>query len=95
MSFPKELTALRQWICWRLEPDPKSDKPRKVPYDPKTGRKASSTNPESWASLAEAQAARAKYLFTGIGFVFTAECGIVGVDIDHCRNEDGSFTEKR
>ena len=58
MSFPKELTALRQWICWRLEPDPKSDKPRKVPYDPKTGRKASSTNPESWATLAEAQAAR-------------------------------------
>jgi putative DNA primase/helicase len=93
MSFPKELTALRQWICWRLEPDPKSDKPRKVPYDPKTGRKASSTNPESWASLAEAQAARAKYLFTGIGFVFTAECGIVGVDIDHCRNEDGSFSD--
>ena len=93
MTFPKELCSLRQWICWRLEPDPKSDKPRKVPYDPKTGRKASSTNPESWATLAEAQAAREKFLFTGIGFVFTAECGIVGVDIDHCRNEDGSFTD--
>ena len=37
MSFPKELTALAQWICWRLEPDPKGGKPRKVPYDPKTG----------------------------------------------------------
>jgi putative DNA primase/helicase len=93
MTFPKELCSLRQWICWRLEPDLKSDKPRKVPYDPKTGRKASSTNPESWATLAEAQAAREKFLFTGIGFVFTAECGIVGVDIDHCRNEDGSFTD--
>ena len=93
MKFPKELITLRQWICWRLEPDPKSDKPRKVPYDPKTGRKASSTNPESWATLAEAQAAREKFLFTGIGFVFTEECGIVGVDIDHCRNEDGSFTD--
>ncbi|MBR6571609.1 MAG: DNA primase [Clostridia bacterium] len=93
MNFPKELITLRQWICWRLEPDPKSDKPRKVPYDPKTGRKASSTNPESWATLAEAQAAREKFLFTGIGFVFTEECGIVGVDIDHCRNDDGSFTD--
>ena len=48
MSFPQELTALRQWICWRLEPDPRGEKPRKVPYAPRTGRKASSTNPETW-----------------------------------------------
>lgn len=93
MPYPKELSDLRQWICWRLEPDPKSDKPRKVPYDPKTGRKASSTNPDTWATLTEAMVAREKYLFTGVGFVFTEECGIVGVDIDHCRNEDGSFTD--
>lgn len=93
MRFPNELAALPQWICWRLEPDPKSDKPRKVPYDPKTGRKASSTNPQSWATLAEAMAAKDKYLFTGVGFVFTEAGGIVGVDIDHCRNEDGSFNE--
>ena len=52
MNFPKELAALQQWICWRLEPDPKSEKPRKVPYDPKTGHKASSTNPQTWATLA-------------------------------------------
>lgn len=84
MNFPKELAALPQWICWRLEPDPKSEKPRKVPYDPKTGRKASSTNPQTWATLAEAEAARQKYLFTGVGFVFTEAGGIVGVDIDHC-----------
>ena len=61
VNYPKEITGLRQWICWRLEPDPKSEKPRKIPYDPKTGRKASSTNPDTWASLAEAQAARDKY----------------------------------
>ena len=30
MNFPKELAALPQWICWRLELDPKSEKPRKV-----------------------------------------------------------------
>ena len=70
MSFPQELTALRQWICWRLEPDPKGEKPRKVPYDPRTGRKASSTNPETWATLPEAMRAQTKYLFTGVGFVY-------------------------
>ena len=93
MSFPQELTTLRQWICWRLEPDPRGEKPRKVPYDPRTGRKASSTNPETWATLPEAMRAQTKYLFTGVGFVFTEAGGIVGVDIDHCRNEDGTFTE--
>lgn len=93
MNFPQELAALRQWICWRLEPDPKGERPRKVPYDPKTGRKASSTNPETWATLPEAMRAQTKYLFTGVGFVFTEAGGIVGVDIDHCRNEDGTFTE--
>ena len=93
MNFPQELAALRQWICWRLEPDPKGERPRKVPYDPKTGRKASSTNPETWATLPEAVRAQTKYLFTGVGFVFTEAGGIVGVDIDHCRNEDGTFTE--
>lgn len=93
MNFPQELADLRQWICWRLEPDPRGEKPRKVPYDPRTGRKASSTNPETWATLPEAMRAQTKYLFTGVGFVFTEAGGIVGVDIDHCRNEDGTFTE--
>lgn len=93
MSFPKELTALPQWICWRLEPDPKGDKPRKVPYDPKTGRKASSTNPQTWATLPEAEAACTRYTFTGLGFVFTEESNLVGVDIDHCREADGSLND--
>ena len=92
MNFPQETRDL-VWICWRLEPDPKGERPRKVPYDPKTGRKASSTNPETWATLPEAMRAQTKYLFTGAGFVFTEAGGIVGVDIDHCRNEDGTFTE--
>ena len=93
VNYPKDIASLRQWICWRLEPDPKSEKPRKVPYDPKTGRRASSTNPDTWGTLAEAEAAMDKFMFTGLGFVFTDECGLVGVDIDHCRNEDGSWNE--
>ena len=82
MSTPIELASAPHWLCWRLDPDPKGGKPRKVPYDPKSARKASSTNPETWATMAQAQAARDKYLFAGIGYVFVAEAGVVGVDID-------------
>ena len=93
MSTPIELATAPRWLCWRLEPDPKGEKPRKVPYDPKTGRKASSTNPETWAPMAEAQAAKDKYMFAGIGYVFVEDSGIVGVDIDHCIDDQGNLNE--
>ena len=93
MSTPIELASAPRWLCWRLEPDPKGEKPRKVPYDPKTGRKASSTNPETWAPMAEAAAAKDKYMFAGIGYVFVEESGIVGVDIDHCIDDQGNLND--
>jgi hypothetical protein len=92
--YPRELAALPQWVCWRLEPDPKGGKDTKIPYNPKTGKKASSTNPQTWSTLRDALAAAEKYLYTGIGFVFTREGGIVGIDIDHCRDaETGALND--
>lgn len=91
-SFPKELTALPQWICWRLEPDPNGGKDRKVPYDPKSCKKASTTAQTSWASLAETMNASKKYNYSGIGFVFTRQDSIIGVDIDHCI-KDGKLND--
>ena len=84
MTYPKELAVLPQWVCWHLEPDPKGGKARKVPYNPTTGRKASSTDPNSWVPLELAATAQQQYHYKGLGFVFTAEGGVVGVDIDHC-----------
>jgi len=93
-NFPLSLTTLSQWLCWRYEKDPKSEKDRKVPYNPKTGKKASSTNPDHWASLDLAQEAYQRYSYNGLGFVFTREAGIVGVDVDHCIDPDtGALNE--
>lgn len=85
--FPRELTERRQWICWRLERNPKTDKPNKTPYDPHTGYRASSINSATWGTLAEAESAIKKYGYTGLGFVFTKDDDLVGVDIDHCRDK--------
>ena len=82
-EFPQALTALPQWVCWRLEPDSKG-REAKVPYNPKLGKKASATNPDTWAALDLAQEALRQFLYSGLGFVFTKQAGIVGVDIDHC-----------
>lgn len=92
--FPDVLSSKRQWICWRLERTQKTDKPTKTPYDPHTGRRASSIDPATWGTLEEAQASYEKYGYTGLGFVFTKEDDIVGVDIDHCRDkETGTLNE--
>jgi hypothetical protein len=88
MTFPQELADRKQWICWRLEPNTKEGKDSKIPYDPVTGRKASSTNPKDWSTLDDAIAAKEQYLYTGVGFVFAKGGGLVGVDIDHCRDKD-------
>lgn len=83
-TFPKDLAALPNWVCWRLEKDKKSGRDMKVPYSPYDTKRASASNPATWGSLSEAQTCAEKYLFSGIGFMFTEKSGIVGVDIDHC-----------
>ncbi|MDR0532158.1 MAG: DNA primase [Oscillospiraceae bacterium] len=82
--LPPDLAALPQWVCWRLEPDQKSNRDAKVPYCPATGKRASPSNPATWATLADALNCAEKYHYSGIGFMFTAESGVVGIDIDHC-----------
>lgn len=72
-NYPRDLVDLPYWLCWRYEKDPKSEKDRKVPYNPKTGKRASSTNMDQWANLDVAQEAHQQYMYNGLGFVFTRE----------------------
>ena len=93
-QFPILLAECRQWICWRLEPSSKGDRQNKTPYSPHANRRASSIDPATWGMLADAQKARERYGYTGLGFVFTNDDDFVGVDIDHCRNkETGALNE--
>ena len=93
MSIPFAITTLYQWVCWRLAKNPSGGKDKKIPIDAKTGKEASPTNPATWADYSTAAAAVQKYHCDGIGFVLTKECGIVGVDIDHCLDSQGVFSD--
>src|SRR5215204_2145608 len=73
---------LRQWLCWRSEE--REGKPTKIPYSPITGGGASSTTPETWAGYEEAVRACKEEGYTGVGFVFTSEDDLCGVDLDGC-----------
>jgi P4 family phage/plasmid primase-like protien len=53
-----------------------------------TGKAASSTKADTWTDFLTAQKAYENGDFDGIGFVFTGDDNLVGVDIDDCRDPD-------
>ena len=84
MNMPEELKQYKQWVCYRLEPDPEGKKPRKVPVNPVTGKRAMVNTPSTWSDFETAEEAVSKYHLAGLGFVLTAEDDFVVIDIDHC-----------
>ena len=87
--FPQELRLLPQWVVWKFgEPRPNGKRP-KVPYTPTTGQKAAANQPETWGTYEEACKATRKG-FDGVGFMFLAGQGYIGIDLDACREGDAT-----
>lgn len=84
MSYPQELMERKQWVNWRLIPDKDGGKDKKMPFNPLSGKGAASNNPATWTDYATAADALERYGFTGLGFMFTKDDDLVGVDVDHC-----------
>jgi putative DNA primase/helicase len=87
----QNITDLEQWLCWRREE--REGKPTRVPYSPATGQRASSTKPETWTGYQEALRACKEQGYGGIGFVFTPEDDLCGVDLDGCLNPETGEVE--
>jgi putative DNA primase/helicase len=81
-----DMRDLRQWLCWRIEE--RDGKPTKVPYSPATGKRADSTLPDTWSGYQEAVRTCKEKGYGGIGFVFTPEDDLCGVDLDKCLDQD-------
>jgi len=77
-----DIRDLRQWLVWRSEE--RDGKPTKIPYSPITGQRASSRTPETWTGYEEAVRACKEEGYGGIGFMFTSEDDLCGVDLDGC-----------
>jgi len=94
VNIPGMLRKLKQWVLWRYDWREDQSSWSKVPYQI-NGQHASTTNSETWSDFANIMAGwnqhQARY--DGIGFVFTRESKIVGIDIDNCvewQTEDGA-----
>lgn len=95
-NIPEEMRRLPLWICWQLKDvdDGKGGKKlAKVPFRI-DGRPASTTNARDWVSFDDAaRALQTCTAFSGIGFVFTRASGLVGIDLDKCRDPETGETE--
>ena len=80
-TLPRELRDRDQWVVWRYEV--RGGKRTKVPYDPRTGKKARAGDPQTWTSYTVALLAFASGRYAGIGFEFSAEDPYCGIDLDH------------
>jgi hypothetical protein len=83
-TLPAESKALDQWCVYKLEVVKGKKKKTKVPYQT-TGKRASSTKPNTWASFKAALAAYQDFDgYNGICFMLSEESGIVFIDLDDC-----------
>jgi len=81
-EIPNELKMMAQWVLWKYED--RNGKKTKVPYQA-DGSAAQANNRNTWSTFATAVKFYTEYdEFDGIGFVFSRQDNLIGVDIDKC-----------
>ena len=77
-NIPQYVKDNAEFCCWRYETV--NNKQTKVPYNPRTGIRASVSEPSTFTDFTTAVAASSNY--SGIGI--RVSNGIIGIDLDHC-----------
>ena len=94
-NIPVELKKINRWVMWKFVEVGEGETKRlsKLPMQT-SGKSASSTNPTHWTDFFSAEQAYASGNFSGVGFVFSQDDNLVGIDIDDCRDpETGELTD--
>lgn len=91
-SIPEEMKTLKNWVVWKYENRKTSKgeiKKTKVPYQV-NGKKAKSTNPDTWDSFENVIKTLDRFpdKFDGVGFVFSQDSGIMGLDFDRVKDHE-------
>ena len=93
-----ELKKYPNWVCWRQQKHPtKPNKFKKPIISPVTGQNGSHTDPDDWTTYDEAKAFyyenKKRLSLKGLGFVFSDDVPIVGIDVDNCVDEFGELNK--
>lgn len=92
-NIPLELKRIARWVLWDYMEVGEEGAKRwsKVPLQI-SGKTASTNNPSSWTDFMTAEEAYKTGKYSGIGFVFTQDDDLCGIDLDDCI-EDGKLSE--
>lgn len=80
-NIPRLLKDLPQWVVVRRD--------SKIPLDAKTGMAASSVEPSTWSDFNTAHELVKDGIAGNVGFVFSGNDAIIGIDIDDGLDEEG------
>lgn len=83
-TIPEEMRLKPQWVCaWNGS---------KIPMQATVRKAASSTDPSTWSSFAEAKQAVDSGMYDYLGYVFNGD-GLIGIDIDKGYDDDGFLSD--
>ena len=84
-NIPLELKTIPRWVLWRMTQVGEPPRWSKQPFQA-NNYPASSTNEATWADFMTVEHAYTSNpgKFDGIGFVFSKEDNLVGIDLDDC-----------
>jgi putative DNA primase/helicase len=89
-NIPDELKTLPQWVTWKYEL--RDNKWTKPPHQVNGRDYAKSSDTSTWGKFEDALKTYKSERVDGIGIMLAVDTGIVGVDLDHCRDtKKGSF----
>ena len=88
-NIPRELKSLCSFCVWKREE--RNGEGSKVPYNPKTGKRARTNDPDTFSDFSSAVMAYVSDGYDGIGFRVSESIG--ALDIDNCIGEDGSLND--
>ena len=84
-NIPESLKSLPQWVGWKTASRNGTDKPTKLPFNPKGGF-AKAGVPDTWDTFDAALEIAERDKLDGVGFEFSDSDPYCGVDLDGCRD---------
>jgi putative DNA primase/helicase len=98
-NVPAELASRQQWLLWKFEAKEGAAKPGKIPYyvmgGRRTGGQGDDRDRARLATLPVVKKAFERGGWSGIGFAFLPDDGLIGIDIDGAIDlETGAVSER-
>lgn len=98
-NIPPDLANRQQWLLWKFELKEGRDKPAKMPYYVQGGRRSGGQGDDRdrmrLATLSVVRRAYERGGWSGIGFAFLPDDGLIGIDIDGAIDPDTGAVSER